>query len=347
MLRGMNSTVTGPESVAATPRTRRTWVACLGWSAHGVLRVVLALNLLVYGGAKLILGQMGRPDFADALVRYGEMSPHGLLWRFTGFSPTVQFIAGLAEVLAAVLLIWGRTAFLGALLGAVDLGIVFGLDLAFDIPVKQLALALTVGCLLVMLPSWRRVLALLTGGAAPAAAQPRILPWPRAHRVVSALAGVAAALVLVGSVAGSLIYSNSAKADEGPLPGVYVVTQDAQPAAAQLSQDQRWQQVAFGQWPVDGEARVSVRYADGRLRQGSYTVDGDSVRLSLDQPMSGDLGLMEYRTTDETTLTWRSAADGGLRLTGDGVDVTLTPEPEARYLFDRDFSWQPRVPVNR
>lgn len=57
----------------------------------------------------------------------------GLLWRFMAFSPTVQFLAGLAEVVAAVLLLFGRTAWLGALLAAIDMSVVFLLNLTFDL----------------------------------------------------------------------------------------------------------------------------------------------------------------------------------------------------------------------
>ena len=35
------------------------------------------------------------------------------------------------------------------------------------------------------------------------------------------------------------------------------------------------------------------------------------------------------------------------RLTGDRVDIVIESDTEARYLFDRDFSWAPRPPINR
>lgn len=46
----------------------------------------------------------------------------GSLWRFMAFSPTVQMLAGVAEVAAATLLRFSRTAWLGALLAALDMG---------------------------------------------------------------------------------------------------------------------------------------------------------------------------------------------------------------------------------
>ncbi|MDN6603965.1 hypothetical protein [Brevibacterium sp.] len=48
-------------------------------------------------------------------------------------------------------------------------------------------------------------------------------------------------------------------------------------------------------------------------------------------------------------MTLNSTTDdsGGGTPTGKGLDATLMPDPERRYLFDRDFSWEPRVPINR
>lgn len=204
------------------------------------------------------------------------------------------------------------------------------------------------GCLLVLLPYLRRVLALFTGAAAPAVAQPAILPWPRLARVGSWLSAAAAVVVLVVPTVGGLVFINSMTRDEGPLPGVYQVVQDAQPPAAQLVGDSRWQQVAFGQWANGQEGTVAVRTADGALRRGTYRHTGErSLLVSLDPPQQGDLGLLEYQTATELTLTWTATAAGGLHLTGDGFELTLVPDPEHRYLYDRDFSWAPRVPVNR
>ncbi|RAG62074.1 DoxX family protein, partial [Burkholderia multivorans] len=114
-------------------------VTSLLWAGHWLLRLWLAGYLLIYGWSKVFHMQMGYADFADALVQYGEMSPMGLLWRFMAFSPTVQLLAGLAEVAAAVLLLFRRTAWLGALLAAIDMSVVFLLNLTFDVPVKQLS----------------------------------------------------------------------------------------------------------------------------------------------------------------------------------------------------------------
>lgn len=220
-------TTSPPSAVSPGP------VARVGWALHYALRLFLGLYLFVYGWSKVFLTQMGRPDFGDALVTYGEMSPMGVLWRFMGFSPAVQFTAGAAEVLAGALLLWRRTALAGAILGALDMWIVFGTNIFFDVPVKQLALALAVGCTVVALPyAARLVRALLTRGPIPRGPLPTVFDG-RLGRVT----GVLGVLVALGATvaSGALFWwqigSRAPRAAEGPLVGVHRVVDDtAQPA---------------------------------------------------------------------------------------------------------------------
>lgn len=161
----------------STVRPHQGPAVTAGWMAHWGLRVGLAVFLLVYGWAKVFPVQMGQADFGDALVQFGEMSPMGLLWRFMAFSPTFQFLSGVAEVLAGALLLWRPTVGLGALLGALDMGFVFLLNLEYDVPVKQLALALAIGCAIVFLPYLPRYArALLGHGAVAPGPLPTAIP---------------------------------------------------------------------------------------------------------------------------------------------------------------------------
>ncbi|WP_226829596.1 hypothetical protein [Brevibacterium aurantiacum] len=133
------------------------------WIGHWLLRIWLAGYLLIYGWSKVFLIQMGQADYADALVQYGEMSPMGLLWRFMAFSPGVQALAGLAEVAAAAFLLFRRTAWLGALLAAVDMTVVFVLNLTFDVPVKQLSGIMALAGIILLIPNVPRLCRFLVG----------------------------------------------------------------------------------------------------------------------------------------------------------------------------------------
>ncbi|WP_199539082.1 hypothetical protein [Desertihabitans brevis] len=334
-----------PASTAAGPPAQRAWVTA-GWAVHWVIRMQLALGLLVYGWSKVFLMQMGRADIGDALVQFGEMSPMGLLWRFMAFSPAVQVLAGLAEVLAAALLLFRRTAWLGGLLTVADMGVVFLLNLTFDVPVKQLALLMCLAGVAVVAPFVPHLWSVLRGRAT-VRPLPTVLPWPPVHRVTRWLGAVAGVGALAVSGAGfAVVTSGGFTPADTALTGAHRVVEDTAEPAAQLSQDTRWQQVAFGQYQNAGWARVAIRYADGRYQEGTYAVDGDAVTLRLYPVREGSQGLVrDYERTIE--LTWTEPGEGRVRLVGEGVDLVVAPDPEATYLFDRDFSWTPSTPINR
>jgi uncharacterized membrane protein YphA (DoxX/SURF4 family) len=77
-------------------------------------RVLLAGTFLTYGCAKLANGQFGITA-AEAAKPVGELGLFRLSWYLFGQEPFKSFV-GVAQVLAALLLLWNRTALLGALL---------------------------------------------------------------------------------------------------------------------------------------------------------------------------------------------------------------------------------------
>ncbi|GAB3748717.1 DoxX family protein [Microlunatus parietis] len=328
------------------PPTSPTLPARIGWAAHLLLRIGLAGYLFVYGWAKVFLAQMGRADFGDALVAYGEMSPMGLLWRMIGYSVPFQFLSGVAEVLAAGLLLWRRTAGAGAAIAAFDMYFVFLLNLSYDVPVKQLSLALAIGATIAAIPYATRFLrSLFTSGPLPHGPLPTIITG-RAGKIINVAGAVLAVLAVITS--GVLFRLTFPAPQEGQaLAGVYRVVDDTAKPAAQLADDQRWQQVAFGQWVVHGKSRWSIRQANGDLRTGSFSEAGPNLIMAeLKAAQRGPVRTTEPVTT-RLELRWERLADGRLRLTGGGQDLTLASDPEFRFLFDRDFSWDARPPVNR
>ncbi|WP_235997462.1 hypothetical protein [Nocardiopsis coralli] len=330
-----------PDERTATPERPPGWVTAL-WMGHGLLRAGLFVYLLVYGWSKLFLMQMGQADFAGALVTMGEKSPMGLLWEFIAYAPAVQFLSGLVEVTAAVLLIWRRTAWLGGLLGAAALGVVYLLNLAYHVPVKGLALALTLGCVLVALPELRRLGAFLAGRAVGAFTPPRPVPWPRVHAVTRWVFASLGVLIAVSPVAAAPMFW--AEEVDSELPGVYRVVEDTAAPADQLADDERWQAIAFGRYGdrERGQGRYVIRTADGGLIEGRYSDKGDDrllLRVSEDPPVS--------ESSQETVeLAW-SLDDGRLTLEGDGHDLVAETDPDLRYLYDQGFSWFSGEPDNR
>ncbi|MBZ9749276.1 hypothetical protein K7W42_00210 [Deinococcus sp. HMF7604] len=132
------------------------------------LRVVLIVWLTVYGMAKFNLGQFDLLSSAQLGTTYAESSPMGLLWRFMAASPGYQWVAGVAEVLPALLLLHRRTVTLGALVAAITMSNVLALNLFYDVPVKNFSAHLLLAAVVLLAMDARRLRALVTGEAVPA-----------------------------------------------------------------------------------------------------------------------------------------------------------------------------------
>ncbi|HVS63755.1 MAG TPA: hypothetical protein VMT85_09690 [Thermoanaerobaculia bacterium] len=66
----------------------------------------------------------------------GESSPMGLLWNMMGYSRLYNLFSGGVDVLGGVLLLFRRTATLGALVAIGAMANVVLLNFAYDVPVK-------------------------------------------------------------------------------------------------------------------------------------------------------------------------------------------------------------------
>lgn len=324
--------------------------------------------LMPYAGFKLGLMQMSKPDFPELLITLGEKSPMGLLWTFMGFSPVVQFLAGLAEFVAALLLLWRRTAWLGGLIGFIDLAVVWLLNMTFDVPVKIPSALQALLYLLVLAPWLPRLFRFLAGRATEAVEAPQVITSDKVHRVTRFFPAVAAVAAL--GAGGFAMFTGIPKAldREGTeLSGLYAVSGGDIEAAPALSDDQRWAAIAFGS--IDGPAAGSfyrvegaetpegsfhglaaLRRASGDLQEGFYTLDGDRVIIQLTAPMTDDGVNAAPRGPIEETLefTWRAQGDGLELSPIDGTTdaFELTPSKLGTTLLDRPFTWVSK-PFNR
>lgn len=338
---------------AAEKQLARTAAVTLGWWAHGIVRLLLAVAMAYYGVAKLVFGQFGFLDMGGALISQGEMSPMGVLWRMAALSPLFQFLAGLTELGAALALLWRRSVPLGGALAGGSMALVLVLNLGYDVPVKQIALALLVMSVLVLIP-WipRLTRAFLGHGEIRPGPLPVLVPWRPLERFTDIL-GPVAGLVLIGLIGwgvGAMYPDRST--DESAPAGVWAVQQDTAPPAAQLSEDTRWSALAFGEIEHDGIAAAQLRQADGTLLTGTYDRTGEGVvELSLRPLREAGTPLAEHAAAEPITLvlTVEERTDGTLHVRGEGQDLVLAPDESAMVLYERGFSWGVRAddPFNR
>jgi hypothetical protein len=132
---------------------------------RSALRVYLGAYMVSYGLAKLgsLTNQFPQTSTWRLAQPYGESSPMGLLWTFMGSSRPFTNLAGAAEVLGGFLLLWRRTALLGALVSGGVMLNVMAMNFCYDVPVKLFSSHLVAAALVIALPEASRLAQLFLG----------------------------------------------------------------------------------------------------------------------------------------------------------------------------------------
>jgi hypothetical protein len=123
-------------AIAWSALARRRSYPRLAAAAHVVLRYDVAYAMLSYGLSKVLRQQFGDLTPHELGQGLGDISPMGLLWRFMGYSAPYTVFGGLCEAIPGVLLLWRRTAAIGAVVVIAVMTNVVMLNLSYDVPVK-------------------------------------------------------------------------------------------------------------------------------------------------------------------------------------------------------------------
>lgn len=125
-----------------------------------MLRYFLALHLFIYGLAKIYKWQFMLPEPNILYTRVGDMHRDILYWTSMGTSRAYSIFMGAIEIIPALLLLFRRTALLGALISVMVLLNVVAVNFSFDITVKLHSTTLLLMALLILVPGRKRVAAL-------------------------------------------------------------------------------------------------------------------------------------------------------------------------------------------
>ncbi len=134
-------------------RKRRSYAGLNYWLCL-CIRYFIALVAFMYGFQKMFLLQMPFPNISQLATPLGDFLPMRFSWMFLGYSGPYQFFSGCMEVL----LLWRRTATLGALTGTGVFLNVMMLHLSYDIPVKIFSMEMTACCLFLLMNEWNRLI---------------------------------------------------------------------------------------------------------------------------------------------------------------------------------------------
>ncbi|MCY8510923.1 hypothetical protein MOD07_15400 [Bacillus mojavensis] len=118
-------------------------------SIPATFRLFLAFNFVVYGLAKVVMGQFGgvTPEIAAAV---GKGKGFTIAWTFFGYSHVYEVFIGFGEIIAAVLLLIPRTSALGAVVFMPIIVNIVIINYCFDIGVQDLSTILMIMCLILL-----------------------------------------------------------------------------------------------------------------------------------------------------------------------------------------------------
>jgi len=306
------------------------------------VRFGLGLTMIEYGGLKIVPSQFPPPSLDRLMQPFGDASPMGILWTFMGASAPYTIFAGFTEWLGGVLLLFRRTALLGALVSIGALTNVVMLNYCYDVPVKLFSSHLLAMAVLLAAHDLRRLANLLVlNRPAPAAPDPRLVqrPWLRHTALafqVAVAVGFSAFIVNMG-----WHQLHDYTSTRSPLRGVWNVEAlqvDGQAGPPPGVEALQWRRLIFD---YPGTFAVQLT-SDSRQR---YRVKLDAAHKTMaltkrDDPAWKSSLVYQRPAPDRLTL------EGTLE--GHKVRASLHRIDESKFLLiTRGFHWVNEDPFNR
>ena len=269
---------------------RRPSYPQLGYWLCLLIRFSLAAIAFSYGFIKILAMQMTFPNLSQLATPLGDYLPMRLSWMFIGYSTPYQVFSGVAELLVALLLIWRRTALLGALLAVGVFANVAVLNLSYDIPVKIYSINLFIASLYLVGQEKDRLLAffILNRPALPSGLYEKaFVGKAKIARIVAKSLFI---LMSFGMTAFSYIqyYQSDLESRTRVLepiePGQYHVelfVKNGDTIPESLADTLRWRDVIFD---YDGAGSVSANDSTLRMRYGRayFAYEPDSAGMTLE-----------------------------------------------------------------
>ena len=308
-----------------------------------LVRYNLALVAFQYGFDKVMTLQMPFPMLSQLATPVGDLLPMRFSWLFIGYSEPYQIFSGLMEVLVGILLLWRRTATLGALVATAVFINVMMLNLCYDIPVKLYSMNLVLMSLYLVANEYDRIACFfLLNKQAPVCSIytfPLRKKWMRITRIVLKL-GI---FFLIGKGIYDIhtIYRDvmDPKIVKPLYPGIYdvqtfVVNHDT--LSPLITDTTRWQDMIFEK---GGMASVKTNDTAFRRRYGrgyfNFTVDSSQKLLRL-KKFSFDstyFATLHYDLPDRNTIIL-----SGKKL-NDSLYVVLKKSDRHFQLAEKQFHW--------
>ena len=311
-----------------------------------LVRYSLASSLFWYGFSKVFVGQMAPASmYLERLVeRFGDMSPAGLLWAFIGYSPAYQIFGGLAEVVAASLLLFRRTATLGALIAIGVLLNVVMLNFSYQVSVKLASMNMLLAAVFLAAPDLSKLTRFFVFNqrVEPPDASDPILERRWLRLAVSAVKVVFASLILYNAI--SFSYGNALfrpPSNRPVLSGLYEVetfVQNGNEHLPLITDPARWKTVTIGDPPT--MMHVQMMDASSRHYTAEYDKRGNSVTLFLDNDKKKRYTLKCSRPDQDHLVMEGKLGDDAVTMRMKRIDLTKFS------LLNSPFRWTGRTDIH-
>ena len=302
------------------------------------LRYTLAPVMWGYGWAKVMPLQFPFPPLSRLMATWGDTPRMVVLWNFMGLSRPYCVFTGVVECVGAVLLLWRRTATIGALILAGALTNVFVLNLCYDVPVKEWSAHLLLASVAVASADLVRIarLLLVRHPVRPAPLRVELPSWFERARPFAKIALIVGCAFSVTSTTKEHLAMREAQSQRTTLFGMWNVEASEPP----LPDDVRWRRLL-----VDEGGAMRVENMDPAAARTWYRVDEDDVLKSItmtpSEPQAAVYALLHYGRPD----------DDHLQLQGDlgGAHVTmrLRRVDQQLTILTHGFHWVQEQPFER
>ena len=183
-------------------RQKQDYVRLQYW-LQTLLRFFLAYTIMQYGAAKVLDVQFSS-NIETLDTRVADMRPMTVAWTFFGYSFSYEFFIGCSQIAAALLLLFRRTATLGAILMVTIMSNIVFVNFAFDVCVKFFSSTYLVMSLYLLVDDATRLTNVLLLNRT---AEKRIYPPLFQKPVLKRVAGILGVLIGVFAIAYPLYYT--------------------------------------------------------------------------------------------------------------------------------------------
>ncbi|SHG98630.1 DoxX family protein [Winogradskyella jejuensis] len=309
-----------------------------------VLRVFIILAMLLYGFVKVFQIQFQPPSFVKLLQPLGEFSPMGLAWTYMGYSKGFGMFAGLMEILGGVLLIWRRTATLGAFIVIGVMTQVAMMNLMFDIPVKLFSIHLILMASIIFMTDIKRFLSVFIKNKSTEAYDFYHPETSKSyHKTISIIKKIILPILLIaGCVLGYLGQLNISDQNHRPaLYGIwetktFIKNNDTIPPLT--TDSHRWRYLL-----IERKGKAVVKTMTDKLVRHTFETDTTENKISI---------YSQYSIKDSLNFEFDLPKPNLLKLWGkiesDSIFVTLEKKDLNEFpLHSRGFNWINERPYNK